>query len=92
MEEDSRYKADFREMASSATLGQKAFVYGGIGMHVLNDLVEIDLGSGKVKKLVQNGDQPLNRYAGALHALTYQIPISYAYSASKVQHGTPSGR
>jgi hypothetical protein len=38
-------------MANSATIASKAYVHGGIGMKVLDDLVEIDLGSGRVKKL-----------------------------------------
>lgn len=45
-------------MASSSFLGKKAFLYGGIGMHVLNDLVEIDLVSFQSKKLLQTGDKP----------------------------------
>lgn len=71
-------------MANACVLGSKAIVFGGIGMHVLNDLVEMDLNTARVKKVLQNGEKPLNRYAGALHAITYNIPISYSYSAAKM--------
>ena len=43
LEENNTYTPDFREMASSCFGGQKAYVFGGIGMHVLNDLLELDL-------------------------------------------------
>ena len=38
-EDNNNYKPDFREMACSSSFEKTAFLYGGIGMHVLNDLV-----------------------------------------------------
>lgn len=56
-------------------------------MHVLNDLVEMDMGTLRVRKLIQNGDKPLNRYAGALHSLPYTISINYAFNPTKASQG-----
>lgn len=49
-EENGRYKPEFREMTCFTQIGHKAFMFGGIGMNVLGDMIEVDMNTGRAKK------------------------------------------
>ncbi|KAM3130897.1 hypothetical protein pb186bvf_017009 [Paramecium bursaria] len=92
------YKADIywippqREMSMAAVMNKKAYIFGGVGKEIFQDLLEYDIQLKKFQEIKnQNGDIPLARYGHCLHAITYQFMIVTQFT---MDHSEPqiSGR